>query len=213
MLNGYRKTADGWEWVRVTLREEPVLGQFRVSLLEVRPKVWRSIVVPLDVSMYKFSRIIQEAMGWEGYHLYLFKAGGITIAEPDPEYGMEALSARQTKLWQVLDLAPRKFIYEYDFGDSWRHEVVLKDAVDPVEGARYPVCTGGARACPPEDCGGVGGYAEFLEAIQDPTHPDHDEMLEWAGGSFDPEAFSVEAANDRLKAARLLRVLRRSDKA
>lgn len=187
------------------------LRQFRIELSEIRPKVWRTVLVPLDISLYKFSRIIQEAVGWSGYHLFEFRVKGLTIAEPDPEYPREIVPARWVKLWQVVASAPRGFAYEYDFGDSWEHEVIVQGAVAPVENARYPLCTGGARACPPEDCGGVGGYAEFLEAIKDPSHPDHEDMLSWAGGSFDPEEFSVEEVNRRFKAARLTRILWRSD--
>ena len=190
--------------------EGPVLRQFRIELLDVTPKVWRTIIVPLDISMYRFSRIIQEAMGWLNYHLYLFEAGKIVIAEPDPEFGMESLPGKHVKLSYALKLLPDKFIYEYDFGDSWRHEVVVQDMVEPVPGVRYPMCTGGSGHCPPEDCGGTSGYADFLEIIKDPTHPEYHDTLTWAGGSFDPEAFSVEEVNERFRLAQLTRVLRRA---
>jgi hypothetical protein len=92
-----------------------------------------------------------------------------------------------------------QFTYEYDFGDSWRHEILVEKVLAPEAGGRYPQCVAGKRACPPEDCGGVWGYERFLEVIKDEDDPEHEETLEWAGGSFDPEAFSVEEANEALQ--------------
>ena len=91
-----------------------------------------------------------------------------------------------------------RFIYEYDFGDSWQHEIVLEKTLEPEPGITYPRCIEGERACPPEDVGGIWGYAEFLDAISDPNHEDHDERVEWVGGEFDPEKFSVDKVNKEL---------------
>jgi hypothetical protein len=91
-----------------------------------------------------------------------------------------------------------RIVYEYDFGDSWQHEIVLEKTLEPEPKVRYPRCVEGERACPPEDCGGVWGYAEFLEAIGDPEHESQEEMLEWIGGEFDPEKFSVDKVNKEL---------------
>jgi Plasmid pRiA4b ORF-3-like protein. len=99
-----------------------------------------------------------------------------------------------------MNFAPKdKFRYVYDFGDDWRHDIVVEKVLDPDEGIKYPVCIGGKRNCPPEDVGGPWGYEDFLEAIQDPQHPEHESMLEWVGGSFDPEEFSIDEVNDMLK--------------
>ena len=92
-----------------------------------------------------------------------------------------------------------RIVYEYDFGDSWQHEIVLEKTLEPEPKVKYPRCVEGARACPPEDCGGIWGYADFLEAISDPKHPDHRDMKEWIGGKFDPEKFSVDAVNKELR--------------
>ena len=92
-----------------------------------------------------------------------------------------------------------RFTYEYDFGDSWEHEIVLEKTLEPELKVKYPRCVEGARACPPEDVGGVSGYADFLEAIADPKHPDHREMKEWIGGKFDPEKFDLKAVNRELR--------------
>src|SRR5271166_6288018 len=91
-----------------------------------------------------------------------------------------------------------RIVYEYDFGDGWQHEIILEKILEPEPRVTYPCCLEGARACPPEDVGGIWGYAKFLEAISDPNHADHDEMVEWVGGEFDPEKFSVDEVNKEL---------------
>lgn len=187
----------------------PVLRQFRIELPVEGPPVWRSLVVPLDVTLYKLHRIIQVAMGWQDYHLFQFNVKGFNIGEPDADYPGTWLPAKAFRLWHVLQAAPREFSYEYDFGDSWRHIVRVGKAVKPDEDTRYPLCLDGARACPPEDSGGAGGYAQLLEALADPTHPEHHDYRVWAGEDFDPEAFSVDKVNRRLKTAGLARFLRR----
>jgi Plasmid pRiA4b ORF-3-like protein len=105
-------------------------------------------------------------------------------------------------LAEIASSPKTKFIYEYDFGDSWEHEVLIEKILPPETGVRYPNCLTGKHACPPEDCGGVWGYAGLLETIQDSHHPDHEEMLEWVGGSFDPEAFDLDTVNRELKRLR-----------
>jgi hypothetical protein len=95
------------------------------------------------------------------------------------------------------------FVYEYDFGDGWEHEVRVEKLLPPQQEGRFrPLCLTGKRACPPEDVGGSGGYEDFLEAIRDPKHENHDEMVEWIGGDWDPEAFDLEVVNDDLKYVR-----------
>jgi hypothetical protein len=85
--------------------------------------------------------------------------------------------------------------YEYDFGDSWNHQIILKEIVPREKDARYPLCVGGERACPPEDCGGTWGYETLLDVINNPAHEEHEEMLEWLGGQFDPERFDSATVN------------------
>ena len=92
-----------------------------------------------------------------------------------------------------------RFVYEYDFGDSWEHQIVVEKVLVPEAGVRYPVCLAGKRACPPEDVGGIWGYAEFLEAMRDPEHTEHETMLAWIGGAFDAQAFDLEGINQRLR--------------
>jgi hypothetical protein len=102
-------------------------------------------------------------------------------------------------LWQVLPGTKARFLYRYDFGDNWEHEMVLEKVLSPADGVRYPVCLAGARACPPEDCGGVIGYERMLEALDDPGDDEHQEYLDWLGGEFDPDAFDLEAVNRALE--------------
>ena len=113
--------------------------------------------------------------------------------------------AARTRLSDLLLRPKDRLIYEYDFGDSWEHEVTLERVGDALPDARYPRVTDGRRACPPEDVGGVPGYAEFVDAIRDPHHEEHASMLEWVGGDFDPEFFDLITANDRLPRRRTAR--------
>ena len=114
------------------------------------------------------------------------------------DFGMDVKDEARVKLGQIVSDVKDRFVYEYDFGDGWEHLAVVEKVLPPEKGARYPICLTGKRACPPEDVGGIWGYYDFLQAIHDPEHSEHDEMLESIGGSFDPDAFSVEAVNQRL---------------
>ncbi len=169
--------------------------QVKITLRGIKPSIWRRIQLRSDTRLGKLHQIIQVVMGWTDSHLHQFIAGHIYYGIPDPEYGMEVRSERVVPLSQVLSVPKAKFLYEYDFGDSWEHELLLEQIIAPDPATRYPMCLAGKRACPPEDCGGVWGYAELLEAIHDPDHPEHETMLEWIGGSFDPEAFDLQAVN------------------
>lgn len=173
--------------------------QLTVTLLEVKPAVWRRLALRSDTRLGKLHRILQVVLGWTDSHLHEYVVGDIRYGVPDPEYDDRAVrSERTVPLYQVL-LAPKATcIYEYDFGDGWNHELVLEQVVAPMADTPYPMCLAGQRACPPEDVGGVGGYAEFLKAIRSPRHPEHAEMLTWAGGQFDPDAFDLDEVNRRL---------------
>ena len=137
-------------------------------------------------------------MGWTQSHLYQFEVGDVAFGEPDDEFGMPIRSAKATSLRTIAPEPRAVFSYEYDFGDSWQHRIEVEQVRPPVPGVRYPRCLAGKRACPPEDVGGIWGYEEFLQAIRDPKHPEHEAMLEWAGGAFDPEAFDLQGVNEQL---------------
>ena len=178
--------------------------QFRITLLDTRPPVWRRVQVK-DCTLDKLHEHVQTAMGWTNSHLHHFRVGEQLYGDPllvqENFEEMEYEDSTTTKLSAVLPRGGQRFAfeYEYDFGDGWRHEVLFEGCLRAERGQRYPVCLEGERACPPEDVGGVRGYRDFLQAITDPEHEDHDGLLEWAGGSFDPEAFDPAATRAMLR--------------
>ena len=172
--------------------------QIKVTLKGSKPPIWRRLLVPNNITLDKLHRIIQSAMGWWDYHLHQFIVWGQYYGKPHPDYD-DYVDMRDECDIRLSQIGPgEKFIYEYDFGDSWEHTVLIEKALPPEPGQPYPVCIKGKRACPPEDVGGIWGYASFLEAIRDPDHEEHDEYLEWAGGEFDPEAFDLDEINEAL---------------
>jgi hypothetical protein len=175
--------------------------QLLVTLKDCQPPIWRRIQVPGDIALSRLHAVLQIVMGWTNSHLHHFKAGGRYYGEPDPEFAdmIEVVDERQVRLNQIAPDVKARFVYEYDFGDSWEHELVVEKILSPEKGAQYPCCMDGQRACPPEDVGGVWGYQDFLEAMRDPRHPEHEDMVEWIGGEFDPKAFDVRGVNGALQ--------------
>jgi len=186
------------------------LYQLKITLKWSKPPIWRRVVVRGDMTLDRLHNIIQIAMGWTDSHLHQFIAGSgfarTYYGRPDPEFADMGSGILNEKRYTVADLAPtarRKFIYEYDFGDGWQHDVAAEKILPPDSAFKHPVCLGGANACPPEDCGGMGGYYNLLEILADPKHPEHDDMKDWIGGSLNASAFSVRGVNldfKRLKA-------------
>ena len=178
---------------------EPIVYQLLITLAEVTPPVWRRVLVTGDTSLHHLHWVVQAAMGWTNSHLHQFRVGDDVYSQLD--FGLDededykVKNERTAKLGR-LGLEPHsRFIYEYDFGDSWHHEIEVEAITKPDDRFYYPLCVAGERACPPEDCGGVWGYANFKEAIRDPEHEEHDQLIEWIGGIFDPDGFDVNAAN------------------
>ena len=174
---------------------QPSIYQLKLTLSHVRPPVWRRVEVPADMSLYRLAAIIVTAMGWSGGHLHQYRIDGEYYGLPDQEFAddFEIINERETSLKDIVEKQEiSRFIFEYDFGDGWDHGVEFEGAVAPEKGAQYPRCIKGARRCPPEDCGGPHGYADFLKAIRDPKHPEHESMREWIGGDFNPEEFDLE---------------------
>jgi len=173
--------------------------QIKVTLKDSKPPIWRRLLVPANITLYKLHQIIQTAMGWAGYHLHQFTIFGEYYGDPeDDEFG--DLGTKNEKRHKLSGVASEgfKFDYEYDFGDGWEHSILVEKILTPDKGTHYPLCIKGRRACPPEDVGGIWGYEEFLEAIQDPSHPQHDDYLEWVGGEFDPTECDLEEINEML---------------
>jgi hypothetical protein len=171
--------------------------QLKVTLLGIQPPIWRRIAVPGDINAFKLHEVLQAVMGWTNGHLHQFVANKKTYGLPDEDSDRETKDERRYTLAQLVNEGP-PLVYEYDFGDYWRHRLEVEKVLPADPKATAPKCLDGARACPPEDVGGPGGYENFLEAIEDPKHPEHDDLLEWVGGMFEPEAFSVEETNMEL---------------
>jgi hypothetical protein len=172
--------------------------RIKVTLKGTKPPIWRRIEVLDHITLAKLHMILQIVMGWTNSHLHQFIIGKTYYGEPDPEFGAKTVNEKKFKLSQLPLKEKSKFYYEYDFGDSWEHELLVEKIQPATAGQKTAVCLKGSRACPPEDIGGVWGYAEFLEAIHDPEHPEHDDMLEWVGDDFDPEAFDLDEVNHYL---------------
>jgi hypothetical protein len=172
--------------------------QLKVTLKHIRPPIWRRVLVRGDISLGKLHRILQIVMGWGDMHLHQFVIGGVAYGQPDPNLGLYFQSERRANLNEVAPVAKHQFIYEYDFGDSWDHQILVEKILPPDPGAHYPVCVAGKRASPPEDCGGVPGYYSLSEAMSDPEHPEHANLREWLGYQFDAEAIDLAEINDIL---------------
>jgi hypothetical protein len=158
------------------------------------------VLAPADLTLEQFHNVLQAAMGWEDCHLHEFRIGRQRFSAPDTVE--ESTDERRVRLSDVLRRAGAKAEYTYDFGDSWEHSIVVEKVLTPEPGVVYPVCTAGKLHGPPEDCGGPYGYYELVEAIRDPKHERREELLEWTGDDFDPEAFSVDDVNRRLAPGR-----------
>lgn len=176
--------------------------QLKITLRGVsKPPVWRRVLVPADITLNDLHGVIQQAMGWDDYHLHVFTTGWREYGSPDPELGHA--SDKSVRLSEVLAGPGDRLRYTYDFGDDWEHDVVVEESLVAEPKQTYPRCVAGKGACPPEDCGGVWRYTWLKEVLADPSHEEHQDMLEWlgleAGEDFDPKEFSVEAVNSRLR--------------
>ena len=170
--------------------------QFKITLRDSKPPIWRRIQVPDTYTFWDLHVAIQDAFGWADYHLHEFEIlhptskRKVRIGFPDDDFGRDILPNWKQKISDYFSLENKKSDYLYDFGDSWEHVITLEKILPHDRSISYPKCVKGKRACPPEDCGGIWGYEEFLEAIKDSSHEQHEEMLEWIGGEFDPEHFN-----------------------
>lgn len=174
--------------------------QLKVTLKGSHPPIWRRLQVRGDIPLSRLHRVLQIAMGWTDSHMHQFRVGARYYGVPDREFGdSETLDERRFQLIQIAQTDKARFIYEYDFGDSWEHDIAIEKIFKPDGALQHPMCLAGKRACPPEDVGGVWGYERFLQVIQDPDDPEHEDLLEWIGGEFDPEAFDLEGVNALLK--------------
>ncbi len=169
-----------------------------MELWEVRPAVLRRVQVPGDMTLAGLHQVVQVAMGWTDSHLHEFDVDGVRYGLPDPDWDVdEVRDEARVKLFRLLGQGSRVG-YVYDFGDGWTHRLTVEKVLAPEPGVSYPRCVSGRRACPPEDVGGPWGYEEFLTAMADPAHPEHEHYREWLDGPFDPTVFDLDAANAAL---------------
>ena len=188
----------------MNVKDKETVYQLKISLIESKPKIWRRVLVKPDLLLEDLHKIIQTVMGWENYHLHQFKKDGILYVPESPEEDGFLTSSKlyiysHTKVSDLLKAEKDKLKYEYDFGDSWEHEIVLEKILSLKGSVDYPVCTGGKKNCPPEDCGGIWGFHNILKILKDPDHKEYDENLEWMGKEYDPDYFNQRVVNARLK--------------
>lgn len=174
--------------------------QLRIALRNSHPPIWRRVLVPGNWTLGALHYVIQVAMGWTNSHLHQFIVGDDYISL----YPIEGITSQHSARVTLAEVALRpkqKFFYEYDFGDGWNHEILVEKITPPDRGVRYPICVAGRRACPPEDCGGIYGYADLLTIINDPSHAEHENLSAWLQEmrpNFDPDAFDIDEVNRRL---------------
>jgi Plasmid pRiA4b ORF-3-like protein len=176
------------------------LYELHVELEDIEPRIWRRILVPGSIKLPQLHDLLQLVMGWTDSHLHSFEFGKKVFSSRQAELEeLNMLDEAKHTLESVLGDSLREFVYEYDFGDSWRHLIQVKLVAKPNTEWFYPLCVAGERATPPDDVGGAPGYMEFLDAIKNPKHPEHESMLIWIGGAFDPEGFDLNTINRTLR--------------
>jgi len=180
--------------------------QIKVTLLGTDPPIWRRLLVPAALTLAQLHDVVQTAMGWQNGHMHEFRAGQRYFGKPDPDdrsMGMDPVENERTaRLSEVLRKNGPKLIYTYDLGDSWEHAIVMEKQLPVDPNAKYPICTDGQLACPPEDCGGIPGFYDLVDALADPKHKQHKELGDWLGYDFDPLAFSIDSVNRMFLPAR-----------
>jgi len=200
--------------------------ELKITLRGSKPPIWRRVAVPSDMYLSDLHEVIQIVMGWTNSHLHQFVVRNRQSKPPADEMRMlfqngqwDALAMRMRRdrclsdprfelddaedeskvmLSELAPVVKSKFVYEYDFGDGWEQPIEVVKIGPPAEGVKCPVCIKGKLACPPEDCGGIWGYYEMLEAVKDPKHERHEEFVEWLSPKFNPERFDLEKVNAAL---------------
>lgn len=176
----------------------PQLVQLRIDLKGIKPPVWRRVLVPYNITLGKLHDVIQAVMGWTDSHLHEFEIAGERYGPVmDDDVGERIIPETRRRLNKALG-GMTSFDYVYDFGDNWEHKIKV-EKFHPGDDFPGPMWIGGANACPPEDVGGPWGYADFLEALANPIHPEHENLLEWNGGPFDPKGIDAEAIDRRMR--------------
>lgn len=194
--------------------DRPNAVQIRVSLDEIEPEVWRRLVVPMEWDLWRLHMAIQAAFNWWDCHLHEFRIGGLRYGDADVledgsfEDDPRVFEEREVRLRDFTGLKT-SFSYVYDFGDNWRHTIEFEELMFLNDIPKHATCLGGARARPPEDVGGISGYEQFLEVINDPENPEHAQIKHWCGGYFDPEWFDLPTVDKDVRNALKPNVKRR----
>lgn len=177
--------------------------QVKISLNESKPKIWRRLLIPSDLLLSDFHKVIQTSMGWTNSHLHQFIKDDTfyTVKMPDDDLWDELNNVDYKKI-KVSDLMKNEkdeIVYEYDFGDGWMHDIVLEKILPVDKNKKYPVCVSGKNNCPPEDCGGISGYTTMLKILKRPDHEEYESYINWLGGGFDPQYFNIYKVNELLR--------------
>jgi len=203
-------------------KTQPCVYRLRITLRGIRPPIWRLVQVPDALRLSSLHDVLQTVIGWTDSHLHRFEKDGKHwgVPEEDEDDGAETIDESRTTIGAVLTTPGDSMLYVYDYGDNWRHSVKLEKILPASEVVR-PVCLAGERHCPPEDVGGVPGYAEFLEVVFEPGHEEYEHYVRWAGGPsplnrsvgrFQPEEFNITAVNDALSRMRWPSASKRNDR-
>jgi hypothetical protein len=180
-------------------RPDPNTLCLKVTLRDIKPPIWRRILLQGSMTLADLDVAIRVTMGWDGGHLHAFTIGEERYG--DPTIIDYVRDERHLTLDALVTSGITRFAYKYDFGDDWDHEILIEKMPAAHATTPAPACIGGKRHGPPEDCGGPWGYADLLDILADPAHPQHQEQIEWLEQDFDPEAFSVADANAALAKA------------
>lgn len=175
--------------------------QFKITLQDIDPPIWRQFIVNSEYTLEDMHKIIQTVMGWTNSHLHQFIYNGESYCDTDivEDFGepYEFIDYKDVRLSDIFQYENQNMVYEYDFGDGWEHLIVLEKILN--EGEQFPKCLAGERSRPPEDCGGPPGYERLLEILNDPKHREYEETKVWVGDYFDPEGFDLKEVNEMLK--------------
>ena len=183
---------------RARVTAQTKIFRIEIVLADSDPVVRRVVEVPGEASLALLHEVVQDAMGWEHAHLHEFDVDGARFGLPDPEWDAAVADESKVTLSGLLETGGQ-VNYWYDFGDDWRHRLVVEEVTAPEAGVRYPRCVAGQGACPPEDVGGVFGFEGFVEALADPAHPEHADRVEWWGSDqFDPHRFDLDSTDRTL---------------
>ncbi len=183
-----------------------MLLTLRIQLAHIsKPPVWRKLTVPANFTFHKLHQVIQAAFGWHDYHMYQFSEKGYgsneTISLPSDDDWQEVKNSKKIKLSGVFTAARQKYIYIYDFGDNWQHNITVEEIEETT--ASKAACIEGKGACPPEDCGGTPGYEDLKAIMANPKHAEYEDMREWMGLApgevWNPAAFDLQEANEAVK--------------